>query len=59
MTTPRSPSLIKHAPVTDEVDDPIVELDVADEQAIDRALASIREGRGISPDTFRALLRRL
>jgi hypothetical protein len=38
---------------------PIVELDAEDERAIDRALASVREGKGISLDKFRAILQRL
>jgi len=38
---------------------PIVELDAEDEQAIDRALASVRDGKGISLDKFRAILQRL
>lgn len=38
---------------------PIVELDAEDEQAIDRALASVRAGKGISLDKFRAILQRL
>ena len=38
---------------------PIVELDAEDERSIDRALASVREGRGISLDRFRAILQRL
>lgn len=44
-----------------QVDDvaPIVELDAEDEKAIDRALASVREGKGISLDKFRAILNRL
>jgi hypothetical protein len=42
----------------DEVE-PIVSLDAEDEHAIDRALASVRAGKGISLDKFRALLHRL
>jgi hypothetical protein len=44
-----------------QVDDsaPIVELDAEDERAIDRALASVRAGKGISLDKFRAILQRL
>ena len=38
---------------------PAVELDAEDERAIDRALASVREGKGISLDKFRAILQRL
>jgi hypothetical protein len=38
---------------------PVVELDAKDERATDRALASVREGRGISLDKFHALLERL
>ena len=38
---------------------PIVELDAEDEKAIDRALASVRDGKGISLDKFRAILQRL
>lgn len=38
---------------------PIVELDAEDERAIDRALASVRAGKGISLDKFRAILQRL
>lgn len=38
---------------------PIVELDAEDERAIDQALASVREGKGISLDKFRAILKRL
>ena len=36
-----------------------IELDATDERAIDRALASVREGRGVSLRTFRTILRRL
>ena len=32
----------------------MVELDAEDKRAIDRALASVREGKGISLDKFRA-----
>ena len=38
---------------------PIVELDAEDERAIDKALVSIRAGKGISLDKFRAILQRL
>ena len=38
---------------------PVVELDAEDERAIDRALASVREGKGISLGKFRAILQRL
>ncbi len=38
---------------------PIVELDAEDELAIDRALASVRAGKGVSLDAFRAILQRL
>jgi hypothetical protein len=38
---------------------PLVELDAEDEKAIDRAVASVREGQGISLDKFRAILTRL
>ena len=38
---------------------PVVELDAEDERAIDRALASVREGKGLSLDKFRAILQRL
>jgi hypothetical protein len=38
---------------------PVVELDAEDEKAIDRALASVREGKGIPLDKFRAILQRL
>jgi hypothetical protein len=43
------------------VDDPEppIELDADDEKAIDRALASVRDGKGISLDRFRAILQRL
>jgi hypothetical protein len=37
----------------------IVQLDAEDEKAIDRALTSVREGKGISLDKFRAILQRL
>lgn len=36
----------------------VVELDAEDEKAIDRALSSIRAGKGISLDKFRAVLQR-
>ncbi len=44
-----------------QVDEPAapVELDAEDEKAIDRALASVRDGKGISLDKFRAILHRL
>ena len=44
-----------------QVEEPVsvVELDAEDERAIDRALASVREGKGISLDKFRAILQRL
>jgi len=38
---------------------PLVELDAEDEKAIDRALVSVRKGKGISLDKFRAILNRL
>jgi len=38
---------------------PVVELDADDAQAIDRALASVRAGKGVSLDKFRAILQRL
>jgi hypothetical protein len=38
---------------------PVVELEEEDERAIDRALASVRAGKGISLDKFRAILQRL
>lgn len=38
---------------------PPVELDAEDELAIDRALASVRAGKGISLKQFRAILRRV
>jgi hypothetical protein len=38
---------------------PVVELDAEDERAIDRALASVRAGKGMSLDKFRAILQRL
>ena len=43
------------------VDEPVppVELDADDEIAIDRALASIRAGKGISLAKFRTILNRL
>jgi hypothetical protein len=37
----------------------VVGLDAEDERAIDRALASVREGKGISLAKFRAILQRL
>ena len=64
MTTPRSPSLIKHATPPDGVEDhdndPIVELDPADMHAIDRALArrgptsrrGTRARAGATPEAF-------
>jgi hypothetical protein len=36
-----------------------VTLDDEDEEAIDRAMASVRAGEGISLEKFRAMLRRL
>jgi hypothetical protein len=44
-----------------QVDEPAppVEIDAEDQKAIDRALASVRDGKGISLDKFRAILQRL
>jgi hypothetical protein len=37
----------------------LIELDAEDEKAIDRALTSVRAGKGISLDKFRAVLQRI
>lgn len=44
-----------------QVDEPAppVDLTEEDERAIEQALASVRAGKGISVDKFRAILRRL
>jgi hypothetical protein len=43
-----------------QVDEPVaIELDEEDEAAIERALSSVRAGKGISLDKFRAILQRL
>jgi hypothetical protein len=64
MTTRRPPprgKLPASADASRELDDDLsaIDLDAADERAIDRALASAREGRGVSLATFRSILRRL
>lgn len=64
MTTPRSRCFTKQTQPIDGLDDPddnapVVEPNAADERAIERALVSIRNAKGISLDKFRALLRRL
>jgi hypothetical protein len=64
MTTRRPPprgKLAAPADASNELDDDLsaIDLDAADERAIDRAIASVREGRGVSLATFRSILRRL
>ena len=61
MTTRRPPprgKLAAPADASNELDDDLsaIDLDAADERAIDRAIASVREGRGVSLATFRSIL---
>ncbi len=64
MTTRRPPprgKLPAPADASKELDDDLsaIDLEAADKRAIDRALASVRKGRGVSLRTFRSVLRRL